>query len=59
MYGNYGGYIDFDKVRYWDVREESNYRIKGVDLESKDCIPSDCRLRPDSMSLKSGDIDQA
>jgi hypothetical protein len=25
MYGNYMGYIDFDGVRYWDVRDQTNY----------------------------------
>ncbi len=59
MFGNYAGYLDFDGVRYWDVREETNYRIKGIDLNSKECAPSDCRNRIDSIELKKGNIDLA
>jgi len=54
LFGNYAGYLDFDGVRYWDVREETNYQIKGVEFGSVDCTPSDCRLRPDSISVKQG-----
>jgi hypothetical protein len=57
MFGNYAGYLDFDEVRYWDVREETNYRIKGVEFGTRDCIPSDCRLRIDSQSLKQNNVD--
>ena len=52
------GYIDFDGVRYWDVREQVNYYVKGVDLE-KLALPSDSRKRIDSVTYKAGDMVQA
>lgn len=58
MYGNYMGYIDFDGIRYWDVREQVNYTIKGADLE-KEALPSDSRKRIDSVAYKAGDMVQA
>ena len=27
LYGNQMGYIDFDGVRYWDVREQTDYKV--------------------------------
>jgi len=27
MFGNQMGYIDFDGMRYWDVRDQTNYRV--------------------------------
>lgn len=59
LFGNYAGYIDFDSVRYWDVREETNYKIKGVESGTIDCIPSDCRLRIDSIALKQNNVEEA
>jgi len=58
MFGNQMGYIDFDGVRYWDVREQVNYYVKGVDLE-KLALPSDSRKRIDSVTYKAGDMVQA
>lgn len=52
------GYIDFDGIRYWDVREQVNYFIKGVDLD-KGALPSDSRKRIDSVAYKAGDMVQA
>lgn len=55
MFGNQMGYIDFDGVRYWDVREQVNYSIKGVDL-GKGTIGSDCRFRTDSAEHKANNM---
>ena len=52
------GYIDFDGLRYWDVREQVNYFIKGVDLD-KGALPSDSRKRIDTVAYKAGDMAQA
>ena len=52
------GYIDFDGLRYWDVREQVNYFIKGVDLD-KGALPSDSRPRIDTVAYKAGDMVQA
>ena len=52
------GYIDFDGIRYWDVRDQVNYIIQGADLE-KEALPSDSRKRIDSVAYKGGDVVQA
>ena len=52
------GYIDFDGIRYWDVRDQVNYKVQGVDLE-KYTIKSDCRFRNDSLEHKNGNMVQA
>jgi hypothetical protein len=50
------GYIDFDDVRYWDVRDQVNYLIKGVDLDNG-TIGSDCRFRSDSAEHKADNME--
>jgi hypothetical protein len=57
LLGNQMGYIDFDGVRYWDVRDQVNYQIKGVELEKS--IGSDCRFRIDSLEHKANNMVQA
>ena len=52
------GYIDFDGIRYWDVREQVNYIIKGADLK-KEALQSDSRNRIDTIAYKAGDMVQA
>ena len=52
------GYIDFDGIRYWDVRDQVNYKVQGVDLE-KYTIKSDYRFRNDSLEHKNGNMVQA
>lgn len=50
IYGNYNGYIDFDGVRYWDIRETKlNDVIPSV---GDDVLPSDSRCRPDLILFK-------
>jgi len=44
------GYLDFDGVRYWDVREKEKWYFRLEDFES-DCLPSDANRRPDVMAL--------
>lgn len=58
MHGNQMGYIDFDGIRYWDVRDQVNYRVQGVDLE-KEAVGSDCRNRMDSQQHKAGNMVEA
>lgn len=62
--GTYLGYIEFDGVRYWDLRETLSQEVVGVSFEqpvgSADFVlPSDCRLRQDSIELKAGNVDEA
>lgn len=55
--GNQMGYIDWDGRRYWDVREQVNYRVQGCD--SSEMIGSDCRNRTDSQQHKLNNMDVA
>lgn len=55
--GNYMGYIEFDNKRYWDVRDQQLYEIKGLPLEQ--VLESDSRKRKDSQALLAGDVDDA
>ena len=58
IYGNYMGYMDFDGVRYWDIREIEKlwFPIKARETNT---LPSDSTKRLDSVTLKSGDIEAA
>ena len=53
--GTYLGYIDFDGVRYWDLRETNVQEVTGVPFPDEDegeatfVMPSDSRLRKDSV----------
>ena len=49
--GNYMGYLDFDGVRYWDVREIDKWYFKLKDWEA-DALPSDSSRRSDIVTLK-------
>lgn len=59
--GTYLGYIEFDGVRYWDLRETKVQVVEGVPFESTKevVLQSDSRLRKDSTRLRDGDIDDA
>ena len=49
------GFLDFDKERFWDVREMTRFDI----LDSKDALMSDSRNRLDATVLLTGDITTA
>eukprot|EP00352_Strombidinopsis_acuminata_P001626 CAMPEP_0176384140 /NCGR_PEP_ID=MMETSP0126-20121128/34076_1 /TAXON_ID=141414 ORGANISM="Strombidinopsis acuminatum, Strain SPMC142" /NCGR_SAMPLE_ID=MMETSP0126 /ASSEMBLY_ACC=CAM_ASM_000229 /LENGTH=52 /DNA_ID=CAMNT_0017749651 /DNA_START=952 /DNA_END=1110 /DNA_ORIENTATION=+ len=51
------GYIEFDNKRYWDVRDQQLYEVKGLPFEKS--LDSDCRKRKDSQALLSGDVEDA
>lgn len=61
------GYIDFDGVRYWDVRQQVNY--PPFDLPKTETalpggktrlvLPSDTTYRSDSLTLADGDVGEA
>ena len=57
IYGNYMGFLDFNGVRYWDLRSEFSYEVKPKDLSK--ALPSDTRFRIDSQKLLEGDVDTA
>ena len=58
--GNYTGYVDFDGVRYWDLRDENespkHFKPNYVD---PNCLPSDSTKRTDRNTLEQGDYDGA
>ena len=57
LFGTYMGYIEFDGVRYFDIRRADSFKV--VDKELDECLSSDWRKRTDSMSLREGDVEQA
>ena len=59
--GTYLGYIEFDGVRYWDLRETVVQTVEGVPFRQQAVfvLPSDCRLRSDSIELRNERIDEA
>lgn len=58
VFANYNGWMDFDGVRYWDVREKDDvyFEIAG---EVPDCLPSQASRRTDGLTLLNCPIDQA
>ena len=52
------GFMDFGNVRYFDIREISSIyqEIKPFEMFS---LPSDSTKRIDSVTLKTGDVDNA
>jgi hypothetical protein len=52
------GYMDFNGVRYFDVREVNEVWNPLKSIRST-CIPSDSTKRVDSILLKAGDVDRA
>lgn len=51
------GWIEFDKVRYWDIRRMHNFNIIEAPLDK--VIKSDWRNRSDTRALLGGDVPQA
>lgn len=48
--GNYNGYIDFNKKRYWDIRETKAFEVRPGPNSMK--LESDSRNRSDLLALK-------
>ena len=46
MLGNYNGYLDFDGVRYWDVREKDEFYFP-IAGEEPNSLPSQASKRTD------------
>lgn len=51
------GFMDFDGVRYWDLREP--WLMTVHDGHGYKKLPSDSRLRIDLIQMKKGKIDKA
>ena len=59
IYANYMGFLDFNKQRYWDVREQENVWFPILQLEEHQTLESDSKKREDSLTLKTGNIEAA
>ena len=53
--GNYMGYLDFDGVRYWDLRDQFKYDVIALDIDQ--ALKSDSRNRIDSKALLAGEVE--
>ena len=56
--GNYVGYVNFDNVRYWDVRDCNPHPMISIEDELYK-LESDSRRRPDLMSLEKDNVKEA
>ena len=58
LFGNYTGFLDFDGVRYWDVREgdKISFPVAGEDPDS---LPSQASKRTDGRVFMSRPITEA
>ena len=56
--GNYNGYLDFDSIRYWDVREKDQifFPVAGEDPNS---LPSQASKRTDGRFFISKPLEEA
>lgn len=54
IYGTYLGYIDFDGIRYWDLRHTEFFEY----ILTKN-LPSDSEFRDDLLALRRDDMEQA
>lgn len=52
--GTYLGWLEFDGLRYWDVRF-----VPSFDIQFDGYLPSDSERRPDLQALKEGNLEQA
>lgn len=54
------GYIDFDKIRYWDLRDEDQFpKHFKPDYPDPDALPSDSMKREDRLLLCEDDYEAA
>lgn len=56
IYANYMGFADFDKQRYWDIREMDQVWFPIVQLDQSKTLMSDSKKRLDSITLRTGDV---
>ena len=59
IYGNYMGFVDFNKQRYWDIREMEKVWFPIIKLPENKTLASDSKKRLDSITLLTGDVDAA
>ena len=54
LFGTWIGYLEFDGVRYWDIRH-----IKPANIDFIPNLPSDSEVRKDLKLLRDGLVDEA
>mmetsp|Transcript_35627 Transcript_35627/g.54487 ORF Transcript_35627/g.54487 Transcript_35627/m.54487 type:complete len:205 (+) Transcript_35627:1001-1615(+) len=59
VYGNYNGYMDFDGVRFFDIREVDSVYHELEDIPTSSSLPSDSMKRKDLMLLKEDETEAA
>ena len=54
------GYLNFDKVRYWDIRDKDkiHFPLRKTDVVP-DALPSDSLVRTDRLFLEEKTIEEA
>ena len=52
------GFFDFDKIRYWDIREKTNTWMKVIN-DDPNSLPSDAKRRKDSIALQTSTHEEA
>lgn len=57
--GSYMGYLEWDRVRYWDRRDSSPFPVSFTQATFSLALPSDSEARPDLLLLRQGDINSA
>jgi hypothetical protein len=57
--GTFLGHLDFDGRRYWDLRHSQTFQVLCRQIEFEANLPSDSELRPDLVSLRNGNIQEA
>ena len=56
--GNYTAYIDFDEVRYWDIREKDSVHFASGG-EEVNSLPSQASKRTDGRYFMSLTVEEA
>ena len=54
LYGSYLSFMEFDGVRYWDLREHTD--IEGYEITNQ--LKSSSLFRPDRICLEEGRLDE-
>lgn len=57
--GTYLGWLEFDGVRYWDLRQTLKQEVFYSDIKKPYNLTSDSRLRPDLIELAENRVDEA
>lgn len=59
IYGNYMGFVDFNKQRYWDIRDMDQVWFPIEPIPTRKSLESDSLKRIDSITLKTRTVPEA